>query len=193
MQTFEDDTCSLSRVSTAELVLAAQSGDSEAFGQLVERFEKMVHSVCWKRLGNYDEVDEAAQDVFIKAYEKLGQLREPEAFPGWLRSIATRQALNRCTRSAKYVAVEPQTFESLDCGSVDPLDVVMLYETQGQLHQGLDRLEKMDRSTLEAFYFRGQSLLQMSDEFSAPVGTIKRRLHVARKRLAQELECLQAV
>ena len=45
----------------------------------------------------------------------------------------------------------------------------------------------MDRETLEAFYVRGHSLLEMSDEFDAPVGTIKRRLHVARKRLAQEM------
>ena len=45
-----------------------------------------------------------------------------------------------------------------------------------------------DRATLEAFYVRGQSLLQMSDEFDAPLGTIKRRLHVARLRLAKEVE-----
>jgi RNA polymerase sigma-70 factor (ECF subfamily) len=46
---------------------------------------------------------------------------------------------------------------------------------------------------LQAFYLRGQTLLQMSDAFDAPVGTIKRRLHVARKRLAREMEVFQAV
>ena len=55
------------------------------------------------------------------------------------------------------------------------------------------RLGKLDRNTLVAFYIHGQSLIEMSDEFAAPIGTIKRRLHVARKRLAKELECLQAV
>jgi RNA polymerase sigma-70 factor (ECF subfamily) len=48
----------------------------------------------------------------------------------------------------------------------------------------------MDRETLEAFYFEGSSLLEMSRKFDTPVGTIKRRLHVARKRLAKELEAL---
>jgi RNA polymerase sigma-70 factor (ECF subfamily) len=48
----------------------------------------------------------------------------------------------------------------------------------------------MDRETLMAFYFDGRSLLEMSDQFKTPVGTIKRRLHVARKRLAKELEAL---
>jgi RNA polymerase sigma-70 factor (ECF subfamily) len=54
----------------------------------------------------------------------------------------------------------------------------------------LDRLGDLDRETLEAFYVRGQSLIEMSDEFSSPIGTIKRRLHVARKRLARELHAL---
>ncbi len=53
-------------------------------------------------------------------------------------------------------------------------------------------MASLDRSTLVAFYLNGRSLLEMSDDFAAPVGTIKRRLHVARKRLAKELECLQS-
>ena len=57
-----------------------------------------------------------------------------------------------------------------------------------ELRQGLDGLKALDRATLEAFYLRGRSLQQMSCEFATPVGTIKRRLHVARKRLRQELE-----
>jgi RNA polymerase sigma-70 factor (ECF subfamily) len=66
-------------------------------------------------------------------------------------------------------------------------------ERVAQVHSGLSRLGEMDRDTLEAFYLRGQSLIEMSDRFDAPVGTIKRRLHVARKRLAAELETLQAI
>ena len=55
---------------------------------------------------------------------------------------------------------------------------------------GKVQLTDLDRDTLVAFYFQGQSLVQMSDEFNSPVGTIKRRLHVARKRLAKELAAL---
>ena len=56
-----------------------------------------------------------------------------------------------------------------------------------RLTEGLDRLGDMDRDTLVAFYVDGHSLLQMADDFDAPLGTIKRRLHVARKRLADQL------
>ena len=74
-----------------------------------------------------------------------------------------------------------------------PLESVLEIERESQLRAGLSRLRELDRETLVAFYVKGQSLLEMSDEFEAPLGTIKRRLHVARKRLAKEVESLVAV
>lgn len=179
--------------SNEELVLAAQQGESEAFGELASRFERMVYVVCMQRLRDHTEAQEVVQDVLIKAFEKLHQLQEPAAFPGWLRSIAVRQSINRSTRRPPSIAVEPHTIDRADTRHESPFESLMAEERSDQLHEGLDRLTSMDRSTLVAFYLDGQSLVEMSDEFEAPVGTIKRRLHVARKRLAKELECLQAV
>lgn len=179
--------------STAELVVAAQEGDNDAFGELVNRFERMVHAVCWQRLRNHAEVQEAAQEVFIKALQKLGQLNEPAAFAGWLKSIAVRQSINRSVRRPATLTVEPQVLEGADGRDEAPLASLLAHERVDQLHEGLGRLASLDRSTLVAFYLEGQSLIEMSDEFAAPIGTIKRRLHVARKRLAKELECMQAV
>lgn len=180
-------------VSTEDLVLAAQDGESEAFGELANRFERMVYSVCWQRLRNHAEAQEVTQDVLIKAFEKLYQLEEPAAFAGWLRSIAVRQSINRSTRRPPSISVEPQSMDRQDNRHVAPLDSLLAVERQDQLRHGLGQLSSLDRSTLVAFYLKGRSLLEMSDDFEAPVGTIKRRLHVARKRLAKELECLQAV
>ncbi|HMO85428.1 MAG TPA: sigma-70 family RNA polymerase sigma factor [Lacipirellulaceae bacterium] len=178
---------------TNELVIAAQQGDSDAFGELVARFEQMVQAVCWQRLRNHAEAQEAAQEVFIKALQKLHQLNEPAAFAGWLRAIAVRQAINRSVRRPPAASLEPHALESVGGDEVGPLGSLLARERADRLHEGLDRLASLDRSTLVAFYLEGQSLNEMSDEFAAPIGTIKRRLHVARKRLAKELECLQAV
>jgi RNA polymerase sigma-70 factor (ECF subfamily) len=183
----------LNLATTAELVHAAQEGDNDAFGELAQRFERMVHSVCFQRLRNFAEAQEAAQEVFVKAFRKLNQLEEPAAFAGWLRSIAVRQAINHTVRRPIAAAVEPHTLESYGRDVEGPFARVLASERVGQLHEGLDRLQDLDRNTLVAFYLNGQSLIEMSDEFAAPIGTIKRRLHVARKRLAKELECLQAV
>ncbi len=74
-----------------------------------------------------------------------------------------------------------------------PLDEVLGDETREQVQAGLEKLGELDRATLEAFYIGGHSLVEMSVDFAAPIGTIKRRLHVARKRLARELEAHQAI
>ncbi len=67
-----------------------------------------------------------------------------------------------------------------------PLVAVLARERAERVHAGLVGCAALDRDTLVAFYFRGQSLVEMSDRFQSPVGTIKRRLHVARKRLAKQ-------
>ena len=74
-----------------------------------------------------------------------------------------------------------------------PGEALLEKERAEVVQQGLDQLGAMDRNTLVAFYLRHQSLATMSDEFEAPLGTIKRRLHVARRRLANEIDPLMAV
>jgi RNA polymerase sigma-70 factor, ECF subfamily len=176
-----------------ELVVAAQDGDRDAFGELATRFEGMVYAVGLRRLGDHAEAQELCQEVLVKAMQKLHQLQIPAAFAGWLRSITVRMAINRRVRRAPVISAEPQTLEASCVESVTPLDSLLSSERARQVRTGLKRLGTMDRETLIAFYMHGDSLAEMSRSFSAPIGTIKRRLHVARKRLARELEASQAV
>lgn len=175
------------------LVEAAQAGDREAFGELVTRFEGMVYATAMRRLGDHGEAQELTQEVFVKAMQKLDQLKVGAAFGGWLRSITVRMAINRQVRRSPTIAAEPQSLEATYVESRTPLDAVLAGERAEQVRGGLARLRELDRSTLEAFYVRGESLTEMSEAFEAPIGTIKRRLHVARKRLARELETAAAV
>ena len=78
-------------------------------------------------------------------------------------------------------------------GEVDHQAAAALGQGVQQVQAGLARLGDLDRQTLVAFYVNGKSLIEMAIEFDAPVGTIKRRLHVARKRLAKEVEGLMAL
>ncbi len=183
MNTFTDE-----KIRMVQLVRAAQAGDREAFGQLFEQFERTVFAIAFKRLGNYTEAQELTQDVFMQAMQKIDQLRQPEAFAGWLRQITHRMAINRIVRRGPDLPTEPITLEATCIETATPLAAVLESERAAQLRAGLKRLGELDRETLEAFYVRGRSLLEMSDEFDAPVGTIKRRLHVARKRLAKQVD-----
>lgn len=177
----------------AQLVIEAKAGDRLATEALFTRFQRQVQAVAFRRLGNWDEGLELSQDVFVQAYRRLDQLQIPEAFGSWIRMITQRLAVNRLTRRRKPINIEQDTLEASCVIESDPLGTILANERKQHVRDGLNRLGTLDRQTLEAFYMKGQSLIEMSDAFSAPVGTIKRRLHVARKRLAKEVEVLQAI
>jgi RNA polymerase sigma-70 factor (ECF subfamily) len=172
----------------AALVRRAQRGDRDAFGRLVEQFERTVYAVCLRRLGNPSEALEMTQEVFLHVMKRLDQLREPERFAGWLRQVAARMAINRATRKLPPSTVESDILEGAGEVHADPLDELIARERAQRLYEGLNRLKSLDRETLVAFYIQGQSLIEMADNHDAPIGTIKRRLHTARKRLRAELE-----
>jgi RNA polymerase sigma-70 factor (ECF subfamily) len=177
---------------TAELVEAAQMGDREAFGELFERYENTVYNVGFRRLGDYGEAQELCQEVFVQALLKIDQLRTPEAFAGWIVSITHRMAINRAVRRRPVAPAENDTIETVYVENRTPLADALDHERATQVRAGLDRLGRLDRETLVAFYVDGQSLVEMSSAFRSPIGTIKRRLHVARKRLKEQLEAAEA-
>jgi len=170
------------------LVNRAQAGDRSAYGELVERFQPTVYAVALARLRNPAEAQELAQEVFVHVMTKLDQLRDAQCFAGWLRQITVRMAINRLTRRAPWHGAEPAVIDGVAARDGGPLDAMVRSEARAELWDGLRKLKPLDRDTLEAFYIRGRSLKQMSREFETPVGTIKRRLHVARGRLKSELE-----
>ena len=172
---------------TAQRVIAAQAGDRAAFGELFVQYEKSIYAIALRRTGDPTEAQELVQDVFVQAMQKIDQLRTPEAFGGWLRQITVRMSINRMVRRKVAYSTEPEVLEATVLGEGTPEQDLMDKERREQVRDGLARLREMDRDTLEAFYVRGQSLAEMADEFDAPIGTIKRRLHVARKRLADEV------
>ena len=177
----------------AELVRAAQTGDREAFGELFQRYRAGIVGLAMRRVRNADEAEELAQDVFIQAMQKIDQLRVPEAFGGWLRQIVHRMAINRMTRTRSALACDPETLEATCLAAGTPDGFAEDREQAEAVRDGIDRLGSLDQQTLQAFYLHSKSLIEMSDQFNAPVGTIKRRLHVARKRLAKELDLAEAV
>lgn len=73
-------------------VLAAQGGDPDAFGDPVRRYHAFIYRLCYRMTGGAADAEDLAQETFVEAYLKLGQLRDPERFGGWMRTLA----LNLC-------------------------------------------------------------------------------------------------
>ncbi len=166
----------------------ARAGDRTAYGELVRWFRPAIYSVLLAWLRDPAEADDVAQEVFLHSMRKIGQLRDTRCFASWLRQIAVRLALNRLSRRRSVSNLTHLRQSSLPDGGADPLDEMVRAEEQGQVREGLSHLKPLDRAMLEAFYLRSRSLREISEEFDAPLGTIKRRLHIARQRLRRLLE-----
>ena len=173
-----------------EQVLLAQAGDREAYGRLVEQFQPTIYAVALKKMRNPTDAQELTQEVFVHAMRKLAQIRDVRSFPGWIKTIAKRMAINRLTRRGPIQKVEDGFLDTAAAAGVTPLESLIRTEQASELHRALDLLKPVDRATLLAFYIRGRTLKQMSREFEVPIGTIKRRLHVSRNRLKEVLEGL---
>ena len=171
------------------LVERAQAGDRAAYGELVRRFQGSVYAMALTRVRDPVEAQELAQEVFVHAMRKLPQLRDPRCFAGWLRRITARMAINRLTRRGPLSGAEPEMLDSVEAGAAGRSRSSSAARREAELHDGPGAAEgrwtgrRWRRSTCA-----GRSLKQMSREFEAPVGTIKRRLHVARLRLKEVLE-----
>jgi RNA polymerase sigma-70 factor, ECF subfamily len=172
----------------ALLVKRAQRGDRDAFGSLVEQFQPTVYAIALRRLGNASDALELTQDVFLHVLERITQLREPERFAGWLRQVAVRMAINRATRRVAPPSVETGILEGASMQSDEPLDQLIDRERAERVGAALAKLKSLDREALDAFYIRGHSLIEIAEMLDVPLGTVKRRLHTARKRLKVELE-----
>src|SRR3954464_10624212 len=128
----------------ASLVERAQRGDREAFGALVEQFQRTGYAVCLGRPGHPREALQLTKEVFLHVMRRIDQLREPERFAGWLRQVAVRMAINRATRRVVPATVEAGVLEGAFEGSEEPVDVLIHRERAERLWEALDRLKALD-------------------------------------------------
>ena len=80
------------------LVERSKAGDREAFGELVERYGRMISVLVFQKVGRRDEAEDIVQDVFFRAFGAIGSLRDPTRFAGWLYRLAFRRCIDwqRC-------------------------------------------------------------------------------------------------
>ena len=76
------------------LIQRVLDGDQDAFTALVNKYQKSVHALVWRKIGDFHIAEELTQDVFLKVYKRLSTLKRPEHFPGWLYVIATRHCFS---------------------------------------------------------------------------------------------------
>ena len=163
-----------------ELVRAVLRRDKTAYGELYDRYARLIRAICYDVTGTVPDAQDLAQDVFLRAYERLGELRRAERFAAWLVGIARmvcREWLKRQVRSRhRTEAFDPDKLAQSDSGSAD-LDGL------GDLHRALLRLPARERVAVEAFYLLGQSPEQAGSVLGLCRSGFYRVLQRARGRL----------
>ena len=168
------------------------AGDSNAYAELVRAYETRVRGYCRAMLRNAADADDAAQDVFLKAYQSLGRFRGEAAFSTWLYRIAANQCLDILRRSARrpteswdaMVEREGDRAEALLASSDDtPLAGPDLEF----VHALLDELPARSREVLVLRGVQGLSYEELAETLDCSVDAVKGRLKRARQEVAQKL------
>jgi RNA polymerase sigma-70 factor (ECF subfamily) len=170
-----------------QLVAKAQSGDEDAFEQLVRAHQRYVFNLAYRVLGDRNEAEDVAQETFVRAWRGLPSFRAECRFTTWLYRIARNVCLNRLPR----LEAELRQTEVLSqpVASPDPVpdEVVSARERRAFLHSELARLPEKYRLVLTLRYLQGFSYAEIADVLSLPLGTVKTHLHRGREALAARL------
>lgn len=169
-----------------KLVMAAQGGDQDAFGQIVARFQDMAYAVGYAMLGEAGLAQDAAQDAFIDAYLCLPTLREPAAFPGWFRRVIVKHS-DRQIRRERVITIPFDDALAIASPLPDPADVVEEHELQESIQAAIASLPPNQRLITTLFYLDGYSQKEIEEFLELPISTIKKSLFTARKGLKERM------
>jgi len=168
--------------SDAEITKIVLNGEKQAFALLVERYERPVRASALNVLGDYHLAADAAQDAFVKAYEKLPGLRKPASFGPWLMKITRRCALDLARRTPREAQLEPQL-----AAEIESRDVRLDQDKQSLL-AALAKLPKAEHQVIMLRYLGGNSVKDVAGIVGRSVGTVTKQLSRAHRRLRKMLK-----
>lgn len=172
-----------------EQVLAAKGGDADAFARLVGEFQDTAVGIAYRWLGDRQLALDAGQEAFADAYRRIGQLDDPRAFPGWLRSIVVKHC-DRITRRRSHRAVPLEDVGELADPRVRVDEAVVDASEARSVRDAIETLPLSQRSVVALYYLARLTQPQIASLLELPVSTVEHRLRAARRRLRKELEAM---
>ncbi len=172
-----------------QLIHKVLSGDDEAFSTLVQKYQKSVHALAWRKIGDFHYAEEITQDTFLQAYEKLPTLKNRNQFAGWLYVITN----NLCT---DWLRKKKPAMQPLGDASVKAIDKLtyeryMLEQREKEATERrheivkhlLEKLPESERTVVTLYYLGEMTTREISKFLGVSVHTITSRLQRARERL----------
>ena len=176
----------------AQLIQRVLAGDDTAFSMLVNKYQKPVHALAWRKIGDFHIAEEITQDTFLKAYQKLSMLKEPQRFLSWLYVIATnlckawlrkKRLRTESLENTENMALEKATYS----GYVISENEQTAIETQREVVKKLlAKLQESERTIITLRYFGEMSSAEIGEFLGISANTVRSRLRRAQQRLKEE-------
>ncbi|KAA3657550.1 MAG: sigma-70 family RNA polymerase sigma factor [Chloroflexi bacterium] len=154
----------------------------DAFSELVVRFQDAAFEWAYSVLEDANMAQDAVQEAFVVAYQKLDQLRQPYGFPGWLKQIVVSQCY-RLTRGKKVVMQPIESTNNLPTPEPGPAAAVEEIELKQKVLAAIQALPDNQQVVTQLFYFKGYSQKEIAKLLELPLTTVKKRLQYARRDL----------
>jgi RNA polymerase sigma-70 factor (ECF subfamily) len=178
--------------SDADLVARSKQGDSVAFGELVNRYQKTVFRIVLRMVKSQDDADDLTQDTFVRANRGLKTFKEEYDFHPWLYRIAVNQAINFINKRKRQAAVDLDVVPEGDLkqgpAPESPLQAASREELMEHLEAALAKLPEEQRTVFILRVQEGLSYEEIADVMDTPKGTVMSRLARARMTLRKFLK-----
>ena len=163
-----------------------QGDDDAAFTELVERYKDLVYGMIWRLAPDRTQVDDLAQDVFLKIHRGLPYFRGEARLSTWIYRIVA----NVCTQARSRPAREVPLDRGPERPPIDPPSIDGSFadiELRDRLEKAIARLPEQYRFLIAAHHLRGVQYEALAEALDVPLGTVKTHLHRAKRRLRELL------
>ena len=176
----------------AQLIQRVLAGDDTAFSVLVRKYQKPVHALAWRKVGDFHVAEEITQDTFLKAYQKLALLKEPQRFLSWLYVIATnhckawlrkKRLRTESLENTENMALEKATYSGYVISENEQTAIEAQREVVKKL---LAKLQESERTIVTLRYFGEMSSAEIGEFLGISANTVRSRLRRAQERLKRE-------
>jgi RNA polymerase sigma-70 factor (ECF subfamily) len=166
------------------LIAAALAGRSEAFGELVTRYERAVYHLAVRTLHDRTEAEDATQEAFFKAYRALGSFRPGAKFSTWIFTICYRAC---CDRLAKRKRISGDELPDRADPSAGPEALAERSDDAVRLRAAVDALPEKYRAVITLYHLQGKQYEEIATVLNLPLGTVKTHLFRAKEQLRKVL------
>ena len=165
-----------------------ESSDEASFKELFEHFHGKTYAAVMALVRHRQWAEDLTQEAFIRAYRRLDTLREPTKFGPWVAMIATNLARDALKRETKYVLTSDPLAGKSNAPEVSVEEQVLRNESSAWIREALEELTHDQYQVIILFYYYDQKVEDIARIMGTTPGTIKSRLHRARRKLSESLQ-----